>query len=75
MAVVAPNGSDSRSVRVGSLLPAGYFPAADCTLRVDYFLPVLSYSHSRQPKEDEERFALARNSAVPLPLKDLCQVD
>jgi hypothetical protein len=48
---------------------------ADCSLRVDYFHPAVGYSHSRQPREDEEHFALGRNSAVPLPLKGSCQVD
>jgi hypothetical protein len=75
MAAVAPNGSGFRSARVGSLVLADYFPAADCSLRVDYFHPAVGYSHFRQPREDEEHFALGRNSAVPLPLKGSCQVD
>jgi hypothetical protein len=75
MAAVAPNGSGFRSARVGSLVLADYFPAADCSLRVDYFHSAVGCSHFHQPREDEEHFALDRNSAVPLALKDSCQVD
>jgi hypothetical protein len=71
MAAVAPNGSGFRSARVGSLLPADYFPVADCSLRVDYFRPDVDCSHFHQPREDEEHFALAQNSALP----HSCRVD